>query len=40
MHSGEFWTRIYDLPLKLRSDEMARKLGDVLGKFVEVDSKE
>ncbi|PNY16581.1 cysteine desulfurase mitochondrial-like [Trifolium pratense] len=40
MHSGEFWTRIYDLPLKLRSDEMARKLGDVLGKFVEVDNKE
>lgn len=40
MHSSEFWARIYDLPLKLRSDAMAKKLGDVLGKFVEVDSKE
>lgn len=40
MHTGEFWTRIYDLPLKLRSNEMAKKLGDLLGKFVEVDSKE
>lgn len=40
MHSSEFWARIYDLPLKLRSDAMAQKLGDVLGKFVEVDSKE
>jgi hypothetical protein len=40
MHSSDFWIRIYDLPLKLRSDEMARKLGDLMGKFVEVDSKE
>ena len=40
MHSGEFWARIYDLPLKLRSDAMAKKLGDVLGKYMEVDSNE
>jgi len=40
MHSREFWARIYDLPLKLRSDAMAKKLGDVLGKFVEVDNNE
>jgi hypothetical protein len=40
MHTGEFWARIYDLPLKLRSESMARKLGDVLGSFLEMDSKE
>lgn len=40
MNTGEFWARIYELPLKLRSNEMAEKLGNLLGKFVEVDSKE
>ncbi|MCH88312.1 zinc CCHC-type-like protein, partial [Trifolium medium] len=40
MHTGEFWTRIYDLPLKLRSESMAKKLGDIIGSFMEVDSKD
>jgi hypothetical protein len=40
MHTAEFWTRIYDLPLKLRSESMAKKLGDIIGSFVEVDSKD
>ncbi|MCI00644.1 zinc CCHC-type-like protein, partial [Trifolium medium] len=40
MHSSEFWARVYDLPLKLRSNEMAKKLGDLLGSFVDVDNKE
>jgi hypothetical protein len=40
MSIGEFWSRIYDLPLKLRSDAMARKLGDLIGEFVDVDNKE
>ncbi|GAU49944.1 hypothetical protein TSUD_408390 [Trifolium subterraneum] len=38
--SADFWARIYDLPLKLRSDAMAEKLGNTIGKFVEVDIKE
>jgi hypothetical protein len=40
MSIGEFWSRIYDLPLKLRSDAMARKLGDLIGEFIDVDNKE
>jgi hypothetical protein len=40
MFSADFWARIYDLPLKLRSDAMAERLGNTIGKFVEVDSKE
>lgn len=40
MHSGDLWARVYDLPLKLRSDAMAMKLGNSLGTFVEVDNKE
>lgn len=39
LHTGEFWARIYDLPLKLRSDAMAKRLGDIIGSFEEVDSK-
>lgn len=40
MHTGEFWARVYDLPLKLRSNAMAKKLGDTLGGFLEVDNKD
>lgn len=40
LHSGDFWARVYDLPLKPRSDAMALKLGNNLGTFVEVDNKE
>jgi hypothetical protein len=40
MHTGEVWARIYDLPLRLRSDAMAKRLGDLLGNFIEVDNKD
>lgn len=40
MNTSDLWATVYDLPLKLRSNEIAKKLGDMLGKFVEVDSKE
>jgi len=40
MHSGDFWARVYDLPLKLIYDVMAMKLGNNLGTFMEVDNKE
>ncbi|MCI19443.1 hypothetical protein A2U01_0040599, partial [Trifolium medium] len=40
LNSMSFWARIYDLPLKLRSESMAKKLSNVMGKFEEADSKE
>lgn len=40
MNTADFWARVYDLPLKLRTDATAKKVGDTLGKFVEVDTKE
>ncbi|CAJ2638278.1 unnamed protein product [Trifolium pratense] len=40
MFTAEFWARIYDLPLKLRSDAMALRLGNTIGQFVEADSKD
>lgn len=40
MHYGIFWVRIYDLPLKPRSDSMAKKLGDIIGAHLENDPKE
>lgn len=40
MHFGSFWVRVYELPLKLRSEAMAKKLGGILGEFEEMDLKE
>ncbi|XP_058732735.1 uncharacterized protein LOC131604305 [Vicia villosa] len=40
MHYGTFWIRVYELPLLLRSEAMARKLGGILGEFEELDTKE
>ncbi|XP_058725488.1 uncharacterized protein LOC131596762 [Vicia villosa] len=40
MHYGVFWVRVYELPLMLRSEAMAKKLGGILGKFEEMDMKE
>ncbi|XP_058776541.1 uncharacterized protein LOC131650847 [Vicia villosa] len=40
MHFGTFWVRVYELPLKLRSETMAKKLGGILGEFEEMDLKE
>ncbi|XP_057444580.1 uncharacterized protein LOC130736815 [Lotus japonicus] len=35
-----FWVRVYDLTMNLRSEQMAKKLGDFLGTFEAWDSKE
>ncbi|XP_058732884.1 uncharacterized protein LOC131604465 [Vicia villosa] len=40
MHFGTFWVRVYELPLMLRSEAMAKKLGGILGDFEELDTKE
>jgi interleukin-1 receptor-associated kinase 1 len=40
MNRVSFWVRVYDLPLKLRSEGMAKKLGNILGNFEEMDMKE
>ncbi|XP_058746370.1 uncharacterized protein LOC131619274 [Vicia villosa] len=40
LHTGIFWVRVYELPLVLRIEAMARKLGNILGDYVEMDSKE
>ncbi|XP_058727315.1 uncharacterized protein LOC131598755 [Vicia villosa] len=40
MHFASFWVRIYELPLNLRSESMARKIGSVLGEFEEMDTRE
>lgn len=40
MSTMTFWARIYDLPLKLRTESMAKKIGDVIGKFEETDPKD
>ncbi|XP_058733455.1 uncharacterized protein LOC131605074 [Vicia villosa] len=40
MHYGVFWFRVYQLPLMLRSESMAKKLGGILGVFEEMDMKE
>lgn len=37
MHYGSFWIRVYELPLMLRSEAMAKKLGGILGEFEEMD---
>ncbi|XP_058784594.1 uncharacterized protein LOC131659420 [Vicia villosa] len=40
LHFSSFWVRIYDLPLVLKSDTMAKKLGNIIGTFEEMDAKE
>ncbi|CAJ2671908.1 unnamed protein product [Trifolium pratense] len=40
MDRVSFWVRVYDLPLKLRSEGMAKKLGNILGTFEEMDMKD
>ncbi|CAK8573201.1 unnamed protein product [Lathyrus sativus] len=40
MHLGIFWVRIYKLPLMLRSDTIAKKIGNILGSFEEMDLKD
>ncbi|CAI8612526.1 unnamed protein product [Vicia faba] len=40
LHSSSFWVRIYDLPLMLRYESMAKKLGNIIGSFEEMDVKE
>jgi hypothetical protein len=40
MDRASFWVRVYDLPLKLRTEGMAKKLGNNIGNFEEMDMKE
>jgi hypothetical protein len=40
MHKVSFWVRIYDLPLQLRSDSIAKKIGDFIGVHEETDQRE
>ncbi|KAI5439109.1 hypothetical protein KIW84_024756 [Lathyrus oleraceus] len=40
MHFESFWIRVYDLPLKLRSEVMAKQLWKIIGEYEEVDPKE
>ncbi|XP_058749387.1 uncharacterized protein LOC131622377 [Vicia villosa] len=40
MHFSPFWVRIYELPLMLRSEAMARKIGSIIGTFEEMDTRE
>lgn len=40
MHFGVFWVRIYELPLILRYEAMAKKLGSILGTFEELDQRD
>lgn len=40
LSSNVLWDQVYDLPLKLRSDSMAKKLGDIIGKHEETNMKE
>ncbi|XP_058740824.1 uncharacterized protein LOC131623919 [Vicia villosa] len=40
MHFGVFWVRIYELPLILRTEAMAKKIGGIIGVFEEMDQKE
>lgn len=40
MNTESFWVRVYDLPLKLRSEAMAKKLGNIIGSHVETDPKD
>jgi hypothetical protein len=39
MDRASFWVRVYDLPLKLRTEGMAKKLGNNIGNFEEMDMK-
>lgn len=40
MHKMSFWVRIYELPFKLRSDSIAKKIGDVIGVYEETDQQD
>lgn len=40
MHYGIFWVKVYDFPLVLRFESMARKLGNIMGEYVDMDMKE
>lgn len=40
MHFGTFCIRVYDLSLMMRSETMAKKIGDIMGSFEEMGSRE
>lgn len=39
LDSAPFWVRVYDLPLKLHSEGIAKKIGNMVGKFLEMGGK-
>lgn len=40
LDSTSLWARIYDLPLRLRTDNMVARLGDMMGVFEEADTRD
>lgn len=40
MFRVSFWVRVYDFPLKLRSEAMAKKIESIMGLYEEVDMKD
>lgn len=40
MHYRVFWVRVYDLPLKLRSETMDKQLGGIIVHYEDIDPKE
>jgi hypothetical protein len=40
MNKVSFWVRVYELPLKIRSDSIAKKLGNIIGQYEESDPNE
>ncbi|XP_058759547.1 uncharacterized protein LOC131632840 [Vicia villosa] len=40
MHFDSLWVRVYELPLLLRTEAMAKKLGGILGSFEEMDQRD
>lgn len=40
LDSTALWARVYDLPLRLRTENMAKRLGDLIRKFEEADNRD
>lgn len=40
MHIVSFWAKVYDLPPKLRTESMAKRLGDIIGVYEEMEQRD
>lgn len=40
LDSTSLWARVYELPLRLRTDAMATRLGNMMGIFEEADTRD